>query len=135
MSFQATYDPDVDAAYFKINDNVSVLDSEEIANGIIVDYDSDDNIVGIELLGVKTLNSQDFSLLNPLFSESVKNQFKEFFAKNHNALVIKLIGHNTSHYHEFNPTSSLFPPSVENKFKEFLAHLSIDDSSPQLVLA
>ena len=38
MTFEVNYDRDVDAAYFRI-ENKTVLDSEEIADGIIVDYD------------------------------------------------------------------------------------------------
>jgi uncharacterized protein YuzE len=78
MTFEVNYDRDVDAAYFRI-ENKTVLDSEEIADGIIVDYDEDDNIVGIELLGVKTINPGNFALLIPLLPESFKAQFQEFF--------------------------------------------------------
>jgi uncharacterized protein YuzE len=48
------YDPEVDAAYIQLTNSQGV-ESEEIADGIIVDYDKDDNVVGIELLGVKTI--------------------------------------------------------------------------------
>jgi uncharacterized protein YuzE len=36
------YYPVVDAAYFQLTDKLGV-DSEEVADGIIVDYDQDDN--------------------------------------------------------------------------------------------
>jgi uncharacterized protein YuzE len=70
MSFMSNYDPDVDAAYFRIKDT-RVLESEEIADGIIVDYDGDDNIVGIELLGIETINPKNFALLKSILSESL----------------------------------------------------------------
>ena len=78
MTFEVNYDQDVDAAYFSI-ENKTVLDSEEIADGIIVDYDEDDNIVGVELLGVKTIKSESFALLVPILPESFKAQFQQFF--------------------------------------------------------
>lgn len=43
------YDNDIDAIYFTLVD-VPSKDSEEIAEGIIVDYDDEDNIIGIEIL-------------------------------------------------------------------------------------
>lgn len=73
MNFEVNYDRDVDAAYFRIK-NKTVLESEEIADGIIVDYDEDDNMVGIELLGIKTINRKNFALLIPLLPESFKTQ-------------------------------------------------------------
>jgi uncharacterized protein YuzE len=44
------YDNDIDAIYFTLVDVVNSKDSEEIAEGIIVDYDDEDNIIGIEIL-------------------------------------------------------------------------------------
>ncbi len=44
-----SYDNDIDAIYFTLID-VPSKDSEEIANGIIVDYDEHDTIIGIEIL-------------------------------------------------------------------------------------
>jgi uncharacterized protein YuzE len=78
MTFITSYDPDVDAAYFRIKDT-RVLDSEEIADGIIVDYDEDDNVVGVELLGIKTINPKSFALLKSILPESSQAQFQEFF--------------------------------------------------------
>ena len=72
------YDKEVDAAYFQI-ENKQIIDSEEIADGIIIDYDENDNIIGVELLGVKTLNTKSFQTLNPLLSESAIAKFREFF--------------------------------------------------------
>ncbi|WP_069791312.1 DUF2283 domain-containing protein (plasmid) [Cyanobacterium sp. IPPAS B-1200] len=48
------YDPEVDAIYFQLK-NEKVLESEEISKGIVVDYDDNDNIVGIELLGLQNI--------------------------------------------------------------------------------
>lgn len=45
-----SYDRDIDAIYFSLVDVVVSKDSEEIADGIIVDYDENDTIIGIEIL-------------------------------------------------------------------------------------
>ena len=56
------YDPQVDAIYFKLKDN-TVLESEQISKNIVMDYDDDNNIVGVELLG---LNDITVGALNQL---------------------------------------------------------------------
>jgi uncharacterized protein YuzE len=71
------YDPAVDAAYFQITDGLGI-DSEEIADGIIVDYDQNDNVIAVELLGVKTINPDDFQKLKPLISKSNFTKIKSF---------------------------------------------------------
>ena len=43
------YDRDVDAAYLKLS-RAKVLESEEVAPGLIADFDSDGDIVGVEIL-------------------------------------------------------------------------------------
>ncbi len=78
MTFQINYDQEVDAAYFRF-ENQTVLESEEIADGIIVDYNEDNQVVGVELLGVKTINLGNIAILMPLLPESFKAQIKDFF--------------------------------------------------------
>jgi uncharacterized protein YuzE len=46
------YDSAVDAAYIKLS-NADVIDSEEVRPGVVVDFDSQDRIVGIEILHVR----------------------------------------------------------------------------------
>jgi uncharacterized protein YuzE len=46
------YDPEVDAAYITLTDSM-VADSEEVKPGIVLDYDANDRIVGIEILNVR----------------------------------------------------------------------------------
>ncbi|GEM_PF-2240027 len=72
------YDPEVDSVYISIEDR-DVLESEEIGEGIIVDYDIDNNIVAVELLGIKTINPNNYAQLKSLLPESVQLQLKEFF--------------------------------------------------------
>ncbi len=40
-----------DALYFRLDES-AVVESEEIKPGVILDYDSNNNVVGIEILGL-----------------------------------------------------------------------------------
>ena len=44
-----TVDPEADALYLRLND-AQIADSEQVASGVILDYDAQDNIVGVEML-------------------------------------------------------------------------------------
>ncbi len=46
------YDAAVDAAHIRLT-NAEVVDSEEVKPGIILDYDAQNRVVGIEILHVK----------------------------------------------------------------------------------
>ena len=46
------YDSQVDAAYIKLSE-AEVTDSEEVRPGVVVDYDAQDRVVGIEILHVR----------------------------------------------------------------------------------
>lgn len=46
------YDSQVDAAYIKLS-KAEVTGSEEIRPGIVVDYDAQDRVIGIEILHVR----------------------------------------------------------------------------------
>ena len=41
-----------DVLYFRLDES-AIVDSEEIKPGIILDYDANDNVVGIEILGIR----------------------------------------------------------------------------------
>lgn len=45
------YDEKVDALYLRFDDSV-VIESEEVKEGIILDYNNKDQVVGIEILGM-----------------------------------------------------------------------------------
>jgi uncharacterized protein YuzE len=47
-----TYDPDADAAYVTLSD-AAVQDSAEVSPGVVLDYDSEGRVVGIELLSAR----------------------------------------------------------------------------------
>lgn len=44
-----TYDKEADALYIKFSDN-KITESEEKEDSIVLDYDNENNIVGIEIL-------------------------------------------------------------------------------------
>ncbi len=51
------YDSQADAAYVKISDN-EIADTREVAEGIIVDFNSEGKVVGIEILSMKSRSSK-----------------------------------------------------------------------------
>ena len=46
---KTTYDREADALYVRFS-NTSVVESEEVSEGVILDFDADGRIVAIELL-------------------------------------------------------------------------------------
>lgn len=70
------YDPEVDAIYFQLK-NEKVLESEEISKGIIVDYDENDNIVGLELLGLQNITVGALKKLKSIISKDDMALLKE----------------------------------------------------------
>ena len=52
------YDADANAAYMRLSES-RIIDSAEISPNVILDYDADGHIVGIELLDARTQLSAD----------------------------------------------------------------------------
>lgn len=48
---KVTIDPEADALYMRLSDT-RIHDSEEVKPGIILDYDDQNNLIGIEILRV-----------------------------------------------------------------------------------
>ena len=46
---ETRYDPEADAVYFKIG-TTDILESEEVAPDVILDFDAENRLVGIEVL-------------------------------------------------------------------------------------
>ena len=44
-----TIDPEADALYLRLND-AQIIDSEQVASGVVLDYDAKDNVVDVEML-------------------------------------------------------------------------------------
>lgn len=57
------YDEEAKALYVRFSDK-EIVESEEIKPGIILDYDEDDNVIAIELLGINRefLDTEKFSV-------------------------------------------------------------------------
>ena len=51
-------DHDNDALYLRLDES-AITESEEVKPGLIVDYDANDNVVGIEILGLSKRVSLD----------------------------------------------------------------------------
>lgn len=63
------YDSDIDAIYFDLID-IKSSDSDEILDGIIIDYDNNENVVGIEILDFKYKVSNGLNINDLPFSDS-----------------------------------------------------------------
>lgn len=48
-----------DALYFRL-DETAVTESEEVQPGVILDYDSDGRVIGVEILGISERVSPEF---------------------------------------------------------------------------
>lgn len=44
-------DPEADALYLRLDDS-RIIDSEEVAPGIVLDYNEQNQVVGVEILGI-----------------------------------------------------------------------------------
>ncbi len=51
-------DKESDALYFRLDEN-KIVDSEEVKPGVILDYDKDENVIGIEFLNISLRASKD----------------------------------------------------------------------------
>jgi len=57
-------DKESDALYFRLNEK-AIVDSEEVRPGVILDYDKDGQVVGVEFLGIRARTSeQELASLN-----------------------------------------------------------------------
>lgn len=63
-----TYDKEADALYIKLTEK-DIVESEEIADNIVIDFDAENNIVGIEVLYFVDKHKKDFF---PAFKEVEK---------------------------------------------------------------
>lgn len=46
------YDPTVDALYLRLSDD-KIVESEEVRPGVVLDFDSQDRVVAVEILNVR----------------------------------------------------------------------------------
>ena len=76
MKIEITYDEQIDSVYVLLSSN-EVFESEEIHPDIIVDYDEDDNIVGVEILRLRDKNLSEIQLPRLGLSASHKKTFQK----------------------------------------------------------
>jgi uncharacterized protein YuzE len=74
------YNQAANAAYIRRFEG-KVIDSEEVAPGIVYDYDEADRVVGIEILGVKQRTAEQFKNIDFLLEESEKQEIRQWFGK------------------------------------------------------
>jgi uncharacterized protein YuzE len=56
-------DKDSDALYFRLDES-RIIESEEVRPGVILDYDKDERVVGVEFLGIsKRATKEELSSL------------------------------------------------------------------------
>jgi len=51
-------DKENDALYFRFDER-QIVESEEVQPGVILDYDADEQVVGIEILGISSRASKE----------------------------------------------------------------------------
>lgn len=47
-------DKENDALYFRLLDDANIVESEEVETGVVLDYDANGKVVGIEILNLST---------------------------------------------------------------------------------
>lgn len=73
-----TYDNDIDAIYFKLTEN-SIESTEAETERIIIDYDKDNKIVGIEVLDFNYLVKKGLTVNDLPFPDSEKATVSPYF--------------------------------------------------------
>jgi uncharacterized protein YuzE len=53
MTLKVEYDPEANAAYIRFSSE-AILESEEVSAGIVLDYDDQGHIVGMEILDARS---------------------------------------------------------------------------------
>lgn len=56
------FDPDVDAGYIRLT-TAQVQSSEEVAPGVVLDFDKENQLVGVEVLSVHRQMDSDIKML------------------------------------------------------------------------
>ncbi|MEO9339568.1 DUF2283 domain-containing protein [Mesorhizobium sp. SB112] len=53
MTLKVEYDPEANAAYIRFSSE-AILESEEVSAGIVLDYDNQGHIVGMEIMDARS---------------------------------------------------------------------------------
>jgi uncharacterized protein YuzE len=54
-----SYDKEADAIYFTISETTQVAESEEVRPGIVLDFDDNNRVIGVEILSASQRMSND----------------------------------------------------------------------------
>lgn len=73
------FDKQTKAIYFRLND-APIVESEEIAPGIIYDFDQDNAVVGIEILNLNHKTPEQVKEINFPFSQEDKILIRNIFS-------------------------------------------------------
>jgi uncharacterized protein YuzE len=78
-----TYDKEVDAAYLYLKDegiaDHEVDKSEETAPGVIYDFDSHNNLIGIEVTSIQGRGSDLVQYVSPVLTEEQRQKVRELY--------------------------------------------------------
>ncbi|WP_434684763.1 DUF2283 domain-containing protein [Pseudanabaena minima] len=73
------YDPIANAAYIRMRET-DVVESEEVADGVICDFDEQNKVVGVEILSIKQRSPTQIKNIIFPFDEQDKQNLKELFS-------------------------------------------------------
>ena len=74
------FDPMANAAYIR-RFTGKVVDSDEVAPGIVYDYDANDKLIGIEILGIKQRTLEQINNFDFPLEESEQQEIRQWFAE------------------------------------------------------
>ena len=72
------HDPIANAAYIRIRET-EIIESEEIADGVVCDFDEQNKIVGVEILSVKQRTPNQIKNIIFPFEPQDKQSLRELF--------------------------------------------------------
>jgi uncharacterized protein YuzE len=81
------YDKTSDAAYIRLRDT-QIFESEELAPGVVADFDDNDALVGLEILSIKNRTIEQLRNIGFEFQESDRQALSEFFSKFSDAFAL-----------------------------------------------
>lgn len=71
------FDKEANAVYFKLTNSV-IVESEEVAPGIVYDFDGDNTVAGIEILNLSDKTPEQIKQIDFPFTPEDREIFKSF---------------------------------------------------------
>ena len=79
------YDQDIDAVYLSLNDEglaaSGVARSEEIAPGVVYDFDESNNLLGVEILFVQNRTHEELRQIDYLLTPEQIDEFRQIYKR------------------------------------------------------